>query len=139
MARIASQDVAEIDGILRSYPWMDCEIYSWIRGDLTIIAGVDLHGPSPDLLFHFEDTLVLVAPREWKTDTSSTVFSTVVGEMELKVRHDYRVGPPHAIFQFQPEDSDRPCWIAARAVQLILQRPPKDPVRHPKSWTDGKD
>ena len=133
-----STDVAEIDRVLRAYPWLDCELRSLRSGGLVIAAGVDLHGPRPDLLLAFDDVLFACAPTEWRTDTGEAVLSVLGGEEESKIRIDYRIGGEHTIFEMRPEDLEGRCRIAARSVRLLQHRPPEAPLRLPAAWS-GKD
>lgn len=133
------RDVAAIDRVLRTYPWLDCEIQTFERGELLIVGGVDLHGPPPDVLIYFEDVFFMIAPCEWKTDTTQTVLSILGGEEENALRLDYGAGGEYTIYQMQAEDKRGFCRIGARGVRMIQQRAADAPLQFPKEWGLGAD
>lgn len=132
---VIQDDVPAIDRALREYPWLDCELRSLRRGRLTIAAGVDLHGPRPDVLLVFDDVLFVCAPADWKTDTGEAVLSVLRGDEESNVRLAYGVGGEHTIFEMRPEDLEGPCRIGARSIRFVRYRSPEEPLRLPTEWS----
>lgn len=132
-----STDVEEIDRVLRGYPWLDCEVHALLQGRLLIVGGVDLHGPPPDVLLHFEDVVFMSVRSEWTTDTSRPVLSLLDGDEEAALRLAFHLGGEHTIFEMWPEDLEGRCRIAARSVRMTQMRRPETPLKLPMEWSGG--
>src|SRR5688572_29683358 len=107
MTTLELTDPEEIDAVLRSYPWMDCELHSLQQRNLTVAAGVALHYTpilTPDLLLEFQDVFLVIAPREWTTDTGTTVLSGHDGAEARALGLPFLIDVGYTLFQLRPED-----------------------------------
>jgi hypothetical protein len=130
----------EIEATLRAYPWLDCELHSLRHGKLAVVGGVALHRTpilTPDVVLYFEDVFLVIARREWSTDTDKTVLSVHDGAEAIALGLPFRVDTGYSIFQFQPEDIDGSCWIAARSIRMKQMRRSEEPLSLPTGWSGG--
>ena len=108
---------AIVDGVIRTYPWMDFEIVSYRHGTLTIAGSID-PTVEPDLTITFGGVRCIVASVEWRTDTKRQVLRLIPEEDAAQYNHGYVLEIGTGVFQFTPENLAGPCIIGARTIKL---------------------
>lgn len=127
-----------IDEVLRTYPWLDCELHMLRRRVLAVLGGVALaRGDfiAPDVVLYFYDLFFVSAPRRWTSDTDRNVFKAH-GDTQ-PAGAPFRTDIGYSLFEFHPEDLGTSCWIAARSVRMVQVRLPEEPLTLPMNWAGG--
>lgn len=116
-------DVDAIDTMIRTFPWLDCEVMRCSTSELVIVGSLDLLA-GHELTVTFDDVSFLEAPLSWKSDTSQRVFSLLTGEeaRHYNIRYDVTVG--QQVYRFLCEYEDAPVTLAARAVRATRRIKP---------------
>lgn len=116
-----AETILDIDGAIRSFPWMDFEVLECSRWKARIAGSLDGSG-LPDIHVEFADVAGASMPMEWKSDTSRVVFSEVEPHRARAFNLGFAIEQGYTLFQFAGEDHPEPCVIAARSVALTLTK-----------------
>lgn len=114
--------VSQINNKIAQYFYLECNIYSIQKENVTIAASEDL------LYYHnfeieFVNVFTVICNKNWKIDTKVISFfeldpaNNVELEEMKKVNIDFRVETGNRIFKFVTEDSI-PFYFAAEDVRL---------------------
>ena len=119
MAR-SVENVQGIDRELRRYPWLDMTIAEDTGHDLIVWGSLSESYPF-DVRIVFCGLQCVLARRDWKTDTSQTVFRELT-DREFNLKYSIEIG--QRTFELLAEGVSTPMRFSAKSVRLEVHREP---------------